>query len=195
MIRFIPLILVLFPYSGWTQPPVHQEPHHVPIFQNRFIRILNVQAESGDTTLFHVHNKDIAYYTINGSNIWLQELNQPSKTVNLPTGWASSNVTHSVSPFVHRFANVGLDLFQLIAIEILSTKFIDLSFNSFGNVLFEDARCSIQTLERLDFTAKVPAVVIHLESNGAFEGIEYLKPNEAIREGKTSTRAVIIQVK
>ncbi|WP_133556351.1 cupin domain-containing protein [Algoriphagus boseongensis] len=38
-----------------SQVLVHQEPRHCPVFENKEIRILNVEFPPGDTTLYHVH--------------------------------------------------------------------------------------------------------------------------------------------
>jgi hypothetical protein len=50
---FLVLILKLTNLSG--QVPVHEEPRHHLVFQNKEIRILNVLVPPGDTTQYHIH--------------------------------------------------------------------------------------------------------------------------------------------
>jgi len=99
--------------------PVYREPHHQLVFSNPQARILDVNAEPGDTTQFHLHADDICYVAITGSTIWLEDDSGVQRTVDLPNDFVGSDTSHSESPSIHRFANVGDSRFRLIAVENL----------------------------------------------------------------------------
>jgi quercetin dioxygenase-like cupin family protein len=45
--------------KGETEPvPVEQEPHHRWIFENQYVRVLDVVLAPGESTLFHTHSHD-----------------------------------------------------------------------------------------------------------------------------------------
>lgn len=194
--KYSPLLLFVVVLSQ-AQPLVHQEPHHVPIVETRYLRVLNVNAHRGDTTDYHVHKNDIAYATIKGSRLWLEEFNSEPRTMELPTGWFGSNITHTENPLIHRFANIGENDFQLIAVEILTEKFSNRNFSQIGEKLHENSRFSIQQMNKGMLKSEVPLVLIELEKSGEIGAIDVLKPRQALElvNSSDSSRFVIIQAK
>lgn len=98
-------------------PMVHQEHFHTPVYQNDTIRVLNVCASPGDTTAFHRHCLPILYFTLNGTEVSLQEPLGEWQNVELPTNWCGHDTYWTDSCFTHRFSVVGKDSLQLIAVE------------------------------------------------------------------------------
>jgi hypothetical protein len=49
------LVLILKLTNLTGQVPVHEEPRHHLVFQNKEIRILNVLIPPGDTSQYHIH--------------------------------------------------------------------------------------------------------------------------------------------
>lgn len=190
-------ILILLTLVSYSQPQVHEESHHIPVIENRFARVLNVVAMRGDTTDFHIHSNDIAYFTVKGSRIWLQELNEEPRTVELPTGWVGSNLTHSKTPLVHRFANVGTNDFQLIAVEVLSDKFSKNEFMQLGKSLHEDERFSIQEVDDATLSCEVPLVIMELSKQGEIAALDMIKANKELNfvHRLDSSQLIIIQFK
>ncbi|MEP1095261.1 MAG: hypothetical protein ABJG78_09135 [Cyclobacteriaceae bacterium] len=190
-------ILLFLTFISYAQPLVHQEPHHIPVLESKHARVLNVVAMRGDTTQFHVHENDIAYFTVKGSNIWLQELNEEARMVNLPTGWVGSDLTHSETPLIHRFANVGENEFQLIAVEVLTDKFRDRKFTVFTEPLYEDERFSIQIGKPEVVVCEVPWVLLELSKAGEIIALDMLKKQQELELLKKddSSRMIIIQFK
>lgn len=196
MRRFSP-ILLLITFFSYAQPLVHEEPHHIPVIENKHVRVLNVFAKQGDTTQFHIHENDIAYFTIKGSSILLQELNEEPRIAELPTGWVGSNLTHSETPLIHRFANVGENDFQLIAVEVLSEKFRNRSFMEIGQSLYQDERFSIQIAGVETVVCDVPWVLIELASSGEIKALDMIKQQQQLEliQESDSSRMIIIQFK
>ena len=100
--------------------PVEEEPRHHPVFTNDAVRILDVQIEAGDTTLFHTHAEPILYVAISASRIRSQALDgewsrAPARPT-MPVGTVTSNVRYADRPLTHRVDNVGDGLFRLIAV-------------------------------------------------------------------------------
>lgn len=52
--------------------PVYEEPRHRPVFQNRFVRVLNVVIPAGETTGYHTHAAPIAGAVIEDARSWSQ---------------------------------------------------------------------------------------------------------------------------
>lgn len=195
--RWVTPVLLFTTFLCYGQPLVHEEPYHTPIFQNKHFRVLNVKASSGDTTLFHIHENDIAYITLSGSTVWLQELDKDGRTVDLPTDWIGSNVTHSKDPLIHRFANVGEANFHLLAIEILTDKFSGYHFQQIGKVLFENERFSIQLANEKMIVSSLPGVAIIISSRNELVGITPIKPDKSVEVGpiEDSMKTLIVQLK
>ncbi|MEQ9402485.1 MAG: hypothetical protein RIM99_02765 [Cyclobacteriaceae bacterium] len=195
--RLLSAIFCLSTSIAISQPLVHQEPHHIPVFQNSHVRVMDVSAQAGDTTQFHIHKNDIAYFTIQGSSMWLQELGGEPRNVTLPTGWSGSDLTHSKTPLIHRFANVGDVKFQLIAVEVLSDRFAKKVFTKTELNHHESARFSIGELTDKAFVSEVPCILIQLSESGHVTILDYLKPGKQlpVLSGANSTRVVIIQFK
>src|SRR5215813_11105456 len=54
----VPLNQEASPPPGSEPVPVEQEPHHKVVYQNQYVRMLDVQVGPGESTLFHTHSHD-----------------------------------------------------------------------------------------------------------------------------------------
>lgn len=100
-------------------PDVHEESFHTPVHSFGGLRYLRVEAQSGDTTALHFHRLPICYLTIAGTEVWLDETMNGSRTASLPTGWIGSDFYGRETPFLHRFAVTGDTPLLLIGVEKL----------------------------------------------------------------------------
>lgn len=101
---------------------VHEEPRHRLIHESPEFRVLDVQIQPGDTTLFHTHDAPITYVTISTSSTdqmarggsWLgtQPRNPPPGRI----GSVRAVPSYAETPLTHRVTNVGQTLFRLIAV-------------------------------------------------------------------------------
>jgi quercetin dioxygenase-like cupin family protein len=101
--------------------PVHREPRHRLVLDRHPIRVLDIQIEPGDTTLFHRHDAPVAYVTIGVSTTNAQSLGgrwggAQSAPSSRRTGSLSVNLAYGERPQTHRVTNVGSSLFRLIGI-------------------------------------------------------------------------------
>ena len=66
------LLLVAFfssSVSVTAQVQVRNEPRHHNVFENEFIRILDVYLGPGDTTLYHLHNTPSVFIRFTNTNV------------------------------------------------------------------------------------------------------------------------------
>ena len=102
-----------------AQVPVRDEPRHHPVFQNNYIRVLDVWIPPGDTSLFHIHATPSIFIilssAITGSQIkgenWMKAQSEAG------TAWYRSFTPDSL---VHRVANFDTVPFHVNDIELLS---------------------------------------------------------------------------
>ena len=54
-ITWVLIIILCFGSLLSAQVPVSEEPLHRPVLQNKYIRLLDVWMDPGDTSLYHIH--------------------------------------------------------------------------------------------------------------------------------------------
>lgn len=101
-----------------AQLHVRDESRHHNVFENEFIRILDVHLGPGDTTLYHLHNTPSVFITlanvIVGSQLTGQ---QPQKGANL----SSLTMYDAIeTPRIHRVWNEDTSWFHVMDIELIA---------------------------------------------------------------------------
>src|SRR6186997_2084863 len=56
-----------------AQVQVSNEPRHKKVFENNYIRLLDVWLQPGDTSLFHIHSTPSVFLYFSGNTIGTQE--------------------------------------------------------------------------------------------------------------------------
>ena len=105
--------------AGGEPVPVEQEPHHKVVYQNQYVRMLDVQVNPGESTLIHTHSHDNVAVRL--SDAVTQNQNY-GKDWEAPTQTAKGAVTFaagSAKPYTHRIKNAGTTLFHVIDIELM----------------------------------------------------------------------------
>src|SRR6187399_1193244 len=117
------LLLVAFfgsTVSVTAQLQVRNEPRHHNVFENEFIRILDVYLGPGDTTLYHLHNTPSVFIRFTNTNVGSQLFGKQSQK--------GANITGEVSydnlnaPRIHRVWNEDTSWFHVMDIELTSIK-------------------------------------------------------------------------
>ena len=49
------MLTAFIAYKTQAQVPVREEPHHKPVLENNYVRLLDVHLNAGDTTQYHIH--------------------------------------------------------------------------------------------------------------------------------------------
>jgi quercetin dioxygenase-like cupin family protein len=98
---------------------VETEPFHRPVYQNQYVRILDVSFPPGQTTLLHTHSHDYAAVHLSDTTLQIQLVGKD---------WAPGNPVHfgevqmnlfAGKPLTHRVRNVGTAKFHVMVFEIL----------------------------------------------------------------------------
>ena len=102
-----------------AQMQVRDEPRHHNVFENEFLRILDVYLPPKDTTLYHLHNTPSVFIVLANTNVSSQLMGkQPQKGANV-SGVVSYDSL--ATPRLHRVWNEDTSWFHVMDIE-LTTK-------------------------------------------------------------------------
>jgi hypothetical protein len=103
-----------------SQVPVREEPRHHQVFQNQYIRILDVIIPPGDTSLFHIHATPSLFLIFNSRDVtsqvkgkgWIRDHSVAGKS------WYRSFINDTL---IHRVSNQDSLAFHATDIELLQT--------------------------------------------------------------------------
>ena len=103
-----------------AQVPLSQEPRHHVVFENAQFRILNVDVPAGDTTLMHVHDRDLVTVSMTtGTDTRVQSPGEAWAN-RAPRPLGDVAVTeYTGKPQSHRLEVLGKTPYQLFAVERL----------------------------------------------------------------------------
>lgn len=103
--------------------PVHEEPRHRLVHESSALQVLDIGIQPGDTTLFHRHDRPIAYVEIDATVVNQQRLGgawgrvgASSSPPRRAAGRVSWNERYADSPVVHRVTAIGPGPFRLIGV-------------------------------------------------------------------------------
>jgi len=121
MLKYI-LLTTVITCSLFVTAQIHvrDEPRHHNVFENEFIRILDVYLAPGDTTLYHLHNTPSVFIVFTNTNVGSQLIGKQSQK--------GANITGEVSydnlntPRTHRVWNEDTSWFHVMDIELTSAK-------------------------------------------------------------------------
>ncbi|MEP7376443.1 MAG: hypothetical protein ABI675_23800 [Chitinophagaceae bacterium] len=102
-----------------AQVPVSEEPRHVPVVVNEYIRLLDVWLPPGDTTWFHIHSTPSVFVPFTNTLVTSEAEDEDWKSEQMIAGkvWYRSFTPDSL---IHRVANLDSTPFHVNDIEILS---------------------------------------------------------------------------
>ena len=99
--------------------PVEREPHHTWIFQNQYVRVLDVVLAPGESTLFHTHSHDSIAVQLTDATVQEQMLEREWRPALRLLPSDSRYMQGANAPYTHRVKNVGSTPFHVIDIELL----------------------------------------------------------------------------
>lgn len=114
---FITIIVLNFAIA---QVPVKDEPRHHNIFENNYVRILDVHIKPGDTTLYHIHATPSVFIFFTKTKVGSNIINQPvSSSIN-----TIGNISYDSlkTPRVHRVWNEDSSWFHVMDVEIVNQQ-------------------------------------------------------------------------
>jgi beta-alanine degradation protein BauB len=117
-----PAVLVPSPASSTAalkEPvPVEKEPHHHFVFQNQYVRVLDVLFPAGEASLFHTHSNDNIGIPISGDRTQAQpEGGEWTEVQDVKPGAAGFRKARGQA-YTHRVRSAGKLPFHVIDVEI-----------------------------------------------------------------------------
>ena len=103
-----------------AQVQVRNEPRHHNVFENEFVRILDVYLAPRDTTLYHLHNTPSVFIVFTNTNVGSQLIGKQSQKGANITGEVSYDSLNTAR--LHRVWNEDTSWFHVMDIELTSTK-------------------------------------------------------------------------
>jgi len=102
--------------------PVESAPFHFEVFENDYVRFLNVLIPPGKVGAYHRHSIDFAYLILEATDrLEITVLDKPMGLVSLKTGQVVFS-GYSKAPLIHQVANAGQSSFHVMGIEILDSR-------------------------------------------------------------------------
>jgi hypothetical protein len=87
--------------------PVESAPFHFEVFENDYVRFLNVLIPPGKVAVYHRHSIDFAYVIVDATDrVEITVLDKPMGLVPLTTGQVVFT-GYSKAPLIHQVANAG----------------------------------------------------------------------------------------
>ena len=115
------LLTMLFLHSAvlTAQVQVSKEPKHKKVFENKYIRLLDVRMQPGDTSLFHIHSTPSVFLHFTTTLVCSQIKGKEWVTAKNTQGyaWYRSFVNDTL---VHRVSNCDTVPFHVTDLELLS---------------------------------------------------------------------------
>lgn len=112
------IFVALLAFSEWcsAQIQVSQEPMHHKVFENDWVRILDVHVPPGDTSLFHMHSTPSVFLILSKTKTGSEVLVEPAK-ISLSDGniWFEGFYE---KPRIHRVWNEDTVEFHVIDMEL-----------------------------------------------------------------------------
>lgn len=105
----------------YGQVPVHQEPRHHNVFENKAVRILNVVLPPGDTSLFHIHQTPSFFIYFTSGSVGSQLLGESAVTGSNVAGRIHFENLAAPNTRTHRVWNLDQDTFHVMDLELLYT--------------------------------------------------------------------------
>lgn len=132
------VIAFLYCMLVYSQVPVRNEPRHHNVFENNYVRVLDVFVGPKDTTLYHLHNTPSVFIIFTKTKVGSQLAGKaPQEGINLPGEISYDSLS---TPRLHRVWNEDTVWFHAMDIEltaihhqsnipVLKDPFLKLQFN------------------------------------------------------------------
>lgn len=117
---FLQFLLLLFLCTRAVgQVPVREEPHHKPVLENDYIRLLDVHINAGDTTQYHIHAVPSVIVFISKSVIGAQIMGKAADATSEVLPGQTRFIAYDKNPVTHRVFNAGNNIFHVMDIELV----------------------------------------------------------------------------
>ena len=109
-----------------AQVPVSMEPRHHKVFENEYVRVLDVHIVPGDTSLFHKHELPSVFIVLSNAKTGSELISEGTMT-NAPVTYGNIWFDGFYSkPRIHRVWNNDTVEFHVMDIELLNKAYKDI---------------------------------------------------------------------
>ncbi len=106
-----------------AQVPVSMEPRHHKVFENAYVRVLDVHIAPGDTSLFHKHETPSVFIVLNNAKTGSEVISEGTMT-NAPVTYGNMWFDGFYQkPRIHRVWNSDTIEFHVMDIELLNKTY------------------------------------------------------------------------
>ena len=106
-------------HSAGAPLPVEDEPHHHLVYENQYVRMLDVRLQPGETTEFHTHSHDNLAVRLSESMVQRQNPGMAWDAVSKSIPGDVTFTPGAKTPYTHRVKNAGKTPFRVIDVELL----------------------------------------------------------------------------
>jgi len=118
----ISLILMLAIFNtSFAQRQAREEPRHKNVFENKWVRILDVHIKPGDTTLFHRHSTPSVIVILTDTKLGTQ-LQGSEPVISQTHAGSISYASYGEKPIFHHVWNDDTAMFHVMDIELLGKR-------------------------------------------------------------------------
>ncbi|MDP4150013.1 MAG: hypothetical protein Q8943_11405 [Bacteroidota bacterium] len=172
---FLTIPFLLAVATGFAQEPipVRLEPRHHNVFENPWVRVLDVRIPPGDTSLMHKHETPSVFIVLGNTKTGSQVLVEPARVqFSQESIWYESFAS---SPRIHRVWNSDTSIFHTIDLELPNKNPVEIEpplHRKDMSVLFDEKfvrgyRLKVEQRAGLYIPKrKAPIVVIGLDQAG-----------------------------
>lgn len=119
-IKLLLTILCLHTVVLKAQVQVRKEPRHKNVLENKYIRLLDVRMEPGNTSLLHIHSTPSLFLHFTNTDVCV-EIRGKAWTKNRNTAGNASYTSFLNDTLIHRVSNCDTVPFHVTDIELLSS--------------------------------------------------------------------------
>lgn len=177
---FLPLALAL-QTNAQEAVAVSKEPRHKNVFENEYLRVLDVHISPGDTTLYHKHETPSVFISLHPVRTGSQVIIEDGASTALSLDRRITYESFSKSPRIHRVWNADNSVFHVMDVEVL-TK---------GDNKTE-AAVALPQFRQLFDSRQVRAYRVTLKSN---ENVEVQRNTAVLVIGLTDASKVMVNSK
>jgi hypothetical protein len=97
---------------------VEQEPHHKIVFQNQYVRLIDLQVKAGDTTLTHTHSAASVVVFLSNSTFAIQDVGRSPVVTEVKAGDIVYRA-YDEKPVTHTVWEQGSPMFHCMVVELM----------------------------------------------------------------------------
>lgn len=168
------IVLLTILQTVKAQVPVSKEPRHHKVFENEYVRVLDVHVVPGDTTLFHKHQLPSVFIVLSNAKTGSETISDAGIS-NVPVIYG--NIWFDgfyIKPRIHRVWNSDSIEFHVMDIELLNQtykainspvqqKSIHMLFNEKPVMAYS---CLLNSQSTVNFVGrKCPVLIVSLTDN------------------------------